>query len=105
MKSNAVPSNWFANVTFSDYTVTANSLGKAVKNSFKLQWTHNPANGRDYVIKVTKLSYIWRYALEYPVDGSTISCDNQPQPNNPPVYAGTLEVNPSIFEVASTTSI
>ena len=105
MKSNAVPSNWFSNVTFSDYTVSTNSLGKAVKNSFKIQWTHNPANGRDYTIKVTKLSYIWRYALEYPVDGATISCDNTPQPNNPPVFAGTLEVIPSSFKVSSTTVI
>ncbi len=105
MKSGAVPSNWFSNVTFKDYTFSSNALGKAVRDSFKIQWTHNPANGREYTIKVTKLTVIWRYALEYPVDSSTISCDNPPQPNNPPVYAGTLEVLPATFKVSSTTTI
>lgn len=105
MKSNAVPSNWFSNVTFRDFTLKADSRGTGVRDSFKITWTHNPANGRDYTIKVTKYSYIWRYALEYPVDSSTISCDNPPQPNNPPVYAGTLEVLPSSFKVQSSTTI
>lgn len=101
MKSNTVPSNWFSDVTFKDYTFSANTLGKAVRDSFKITWTHNPANGRDYTIKVTKLTNIWRYALEYPVDGATITCDNPPQPNNPPVYAGTLEVVPASFKVTT----
>ena len=106
MKSSAVPSSWFSNVTFKDYTFsTINPLGKAVRDSFKIQWTHNPSNGRDYTIKVTKLTVIWRYALEYPVDSGTITCDNPPQPSNPPVYAGTLEVVPAAFKVTSTTQI
>lgn len=106
MKSNTVPSNWFKDINFKNFSfATNNSIGKAVRDSFKIQWTHNPANGRDYKIKVTKLTSIWRYAIEYPVDSSTISCDQPPQPNNPTVYAGTLEVIPSVFRVTSSTTI
>lgn len=101
MKSNTVPSKWFADVNFKDYSFsTSSSLGKAVRDSFKITWTHNPALGRDYTIKVTKLTVVWRYALEYPVDGKTISCEEPPD-REPPTYAGTLEVLPATFKVST----
>jgi hypothetical protein len=98
MKSNVVPSSWFSGATFRNYLLKSDTRGTGIRDSFKITWTHNPANGRDYTIKVTKYSWIWRYALEYPVDSSTISCDNAPQPNNPPVYAGTLVVTPGAIK-------
>ena len=102
MKSSAVPSNWFADSNLKDYSFSlTNPLGKAVRDSFKITWTHNPANGRDYTIKVTKLTVVWRYALEYPVDGATITCDEPPDDKKPPVYAGTLDVLPASFKVHS----
>lgn len=110
MKSNAVPSAWFNGVTFKDFTLQADSRGQAVRDSFKVTWTHNPANGLDYTIKVTKYTQIWRYALEYPINSNTVSCNTAPKPNvqsntqpntqpKPVVYHGTMVVSPATLDI------
>lgn len=67
----------------------------------KLTWTHNPANGPNYTVQVSKGdgAYEWRYALEYPIDGNTVGCPPvapagptsgpPPPPPPPPVVVTT----------------
>jgi hypothetical protein len=100
MKSNAVPSGWFSGVTFKDFALVSDSRGQAVKDSFKISWTHNPANGLDYTIKVTKYTSVWRYALEYPINSNTVSCNTASNSNpQPVVYNGTMKVSPKKLDV------
>jgi len=105
MLSNAVPSSWF---TKPNYTVNLNttfslisdSRGQAVKNAFKIAWTHNPANGLNYTVKVTKYTSIWRYALEYPINSNTVACNTAPNTNPQPIiYNGTMVVSPDKFNI------
>lgn len=104
MVSNAVPSGWFSGINFKNFTLQADSRGQAVRDSFKISWTHNPANGLDYTIKVTKYTSVWRYALEYPINSNTISCNTAPStnnPSNPPpiVYNATMIVTPDKLDI------
>jgi hypothetical protein len=113
MKSAAIPQSWFKSVTFKDFSLVADDRGEAIRNSFKISWVHNPANGRNYTIKVTKYSNVWRYALEYPINSNTVSCGTDPG-NRPPnvitivpntevpkpiVYNGIMIVDPKKLEI------
>jgi hypothetical protein len=109
MLSNTVPSSWF---TKPNYTVNLNNAfslvsdtrGQAVKNAFKISWTHNPANGLNYTVKVTKYTSIWRYAIEYPINSNTVACNTSPNttPQPPIIYNGTMVVSPSKFTITYT---
>jgi hypothetical protein len=108
MLSNAVPSSWFTQPNFAvnlntTFTLQADARGQAVRNAFKIAWTHNPANGLDYTIKVTKYTSIWRYALEYPINSNTVSCNTAPNTNPQPiVYNGMMVVTPNKFQITYT---
>ena len=100
MKSNAVPSGWFSGVTFKNFALVSDSRGQGIKDSFKIAWTHNPSNGLDYTIKVTKYTSVWRYALEYPINSNTVSCNTTPGQNTGiVVYNGTMLVTPKRLDV------
>lgn len=107
MQSNAVPSAWFKGITFKNFTLQADARGEAVRDSFKVSWTHNPANGLDYTIKVKKYTSIWRYAIEYPINSNTVSCNTGgPGGGNtggntpgPVVYHGTMVVVPPKLDI------
>lgn len=102
MKSNAVPSGWFSGVTFKNFALVSDARGQAVKDSFKISWTHNPANGLDYTIKTTKYTVIWRYALEYPINSNTVSCNTTPNTPDPkPItYSGMMKVTPGKLDLS-----
>lgn len=99
MLSNAVPSGWFntqeQGVKEIDlnhaFTIQPDSRGDAVNYAFKFAWTHNPTKGLVYTIKTTKFTTIWRYGLEYPVNGNSVSC---PAPVTPTttVYTGAVVI-------------
>lgn len=94
MKSNAVPSGWFSGVSFKNFTFGNTFKGvKAARDTFKIAWTHNPSNGTDYTVKVTKYTSIWRYALEYPINSNTVTCNSAPT-TDPVVYHGIMVVTP-----------
>ena len=93
MKSNAVPSGWFNGVTFKDFSLQSDPRGQAIRNSYKISWTHNPSNGLNYTVKTTKYSNIWRYALEYPINSNTVTCNTTPN-TDPVVYHGLMTVSP-----------
>lgn len=71
-----------------------------VQGVFKLQWQHNPANGREYTVVVNKKfsNFRWKYLLEYQEQESVITytevvvnkCIVVDPP--PPVYLGTMTV-------------
>ena len=102
LQSNAVPSNWMrgADINLNSQFVLT---GAYTTKAGKLQWTHNPSNGREYSIKVTKgaSDTIWRYVLQYPINTSTVDCPFPPQPNNPTptVYEGIMTMEPSTMQV------
>ena len=93
LKSNAVPGKWFSDVTFKDFSTTTAGGDPSVKNSFKISWTHNPASGTDYTIKVKNHSVVWRYAIEYPINISTVS-NTSGNTTGSVVYTGTMKVSP-----------
>ena len=90
MKSSAVPSGWFQGSDINlnnDFTLS----GNGVTNAFKISWNHNPSKGLNYTIITTKNSTLWRYALEYPINSSDVTCP--PGPNTHPIiYNGTMLV-------------
>lgn len=108
MLSNAVPSSWFTKPNYAvdlnkNFTLQSDSRGQAVRYAFKIAWTHNPANGLDYTIKVKKYTSIWRYALEYPINSNTVSCNTAPNTNpRPIVYNGMMVVTPDKFNITYT---
>jgi hypothetical protein len=108
MLSNAVPSSWFTKPNYAvdlnkTFALQADARGQAVKYAFKIPWTHNPANGLEYTIKVTKYTSIWRYALEYPINSNTVSCNTAPNTNPKPiVYNGMMVVTPDKFNITYT---
>jgi hypothetical protein len=87
--SNAVPSSWFKGIIFKNFSLS----GSKVKNSFKISWTHNPAAGLNYTIKVVNDSSVWRYAIEYPINSTTISTSNNSS-TAPVIYNGVMTVSP-----------
>jgi hypothetical protein len=89
LKSKAVPSDWFKDVTFKDYSLSSNRIN----NSFKITWTHNPSAGLNYTIKVTNDSIVWRYALEYPINSSDVSTVSTVTAT-PVIYQGVMTVSP-----------
>ena len=95
MKSNTVPSGWFSDAKFTNFTLT--DTNSRIKNSFKISWTHNPSNGLDYTIKTTKYSYVWKYALEYPINSNTVTCNTTPT-TDPVVYHGLMVVTPDALK-------
>ena len=109
MKSKAVPSGWFNGIKFENFSLKADDRGEAIRNSFKISWVHNPANGRNYTVKVTKYSNIWRYAIEYPINSNTVSCGTTPgnkdpnvvtiTPNTTVIYNGTMIVDPKKLDI------
>ena len=87
--SDAVPSKWFKGITFRNFSLS----GSRVKNSFKISWTHNPSAGLNYTIKVVNDSSVWRYAIEYPINNTTIApADNSS--TSPVIYQGVMTVSP-----------
>lgn len=42
----------------------------------KLQFNYNPANGSNFMVKVTSTtnSFRWKYILAYPINGSSVGC-------------------------------
>lgn len=87
--SNAVPSNWFKNISFKNFGLSGNKI----KNSFKISWTHNPTAGINYTIKVKNDSSVWRYAIEYPINSTGISSANNSS-TSPIIYNGVMTVTP-----------
>jgi hypothetical protein len=87
--SNAVPSSWFKGIIFKNFSLS----GSEIKNSFKISWTHNPAAGLNYTIKVVNDSSVWRYAIEYPINSTTISTSNNSS-TAPVIYNGVMTVSP-----------
>jgi len=62
------------------------------------------ANGLDYTIKVKKYTSIWRYAIEYPINSNTVSCNTGGGGNGggnggPVVYHGTMVVVPPKLDI------
>ena len=94
MKSNAIPDKWFSGINFKNFTY--DSGNDAIVNSFKITWTHNPANGTEYTIKVVNKSVIWRYALQYPINNNvTDAASTTSATVLPPVsYTGIMTVTP-----------
>lgn len=91
MKSSAVPSGWFLGTGVNldnGFTLTSNGANF----SFKLAWNHNPANGLDYTIINKKNSVVWRYALEYPINSTDVTCSSTTN-TSPVIYSGTMSVN------------
>jgi hypothetical protein len=70
--------------------------GKFVRYAGKLQFNHNPANGRDYTIVTTRENAIWRWLLQYPTtsasEADTIVDVEKCGVINPPfsVYNGSM---------------
>lgn len=98
LKSNTVPGEWFKDVSFSNYSTSTANGDPTVKNSFKITWTHNPAAGRDYTIRVKNYSQIWRYAIEYPIN-STTSSNTIGNTSGPVIYTGTMTVTPDKIDI------
>jgi hypothetical protein len=98
LKSNVVPGKWFSNVTFKNFSTTSVSGDPSVRESFKISWNHNPANGLDYTIKIKNHSVIWRYAIEYPINSSVLNT-NTTNTSGPVVYTGTMVVSPNKIDV------
>lgn len=98
LKSNVVPGKWFSAVTFSNFSTTTISGDPSVKNSFKLTWTHNPASGTEYTIRVKNHSSVWRYAIEYPINSTTVS-NTSGNTSGSVVYTGTMKVSPDKIDI------
>lgn len=99
LKSNTVPGNWFKDVTFRDFSAVSVGGDPSVKNSFKITWNHNPANGQDYTIKVKNHSIVWRYAIEYPINSTNIS-NVVSNTSGPVKYTGTMVVTPNKIDIS-----
>ena len=96
-------SYWFAdraNYYLKDPIVDSSGYAKYAG---KLTWNHNPANGRNYSIRVTKGNgaFEWRYLLQYPIDRLTVGCPLPPPPPPipyvPPVIITPPEVIPDVY--------
>jgi hypothetical protein len=98
LKSNVVPGKWFSSVTFKNFSTTSVSGDPSVRESLKISWNHNPANGLDYTIKIKNHSVIWRYAIEYPINSSVLNT-NTTNTSGPVVYTGTMVVSPNKIDV------
>jgi hypothetical protein len=93
LKSSAVPSAWFKNVKFHNLKLSGNRIGY----SFKISWTHNPAAGINYTIKVKNDSQVWRYAIEYPInndDNSSAKKVVDDYSSSPVIYQGNMIITP-----------
>lgn len=107
MLSNTIPSSPFAGkiipadldkaFTYLNQTYNGDTY-RTINNAFKINWTHNPASGTEYTIKVVGFSDDWTYALEYPINSNTVSCNTAPNTNSVVTYAGTLTVDPSTYK-------
>lgn len=93
LKSNTF-NNWFKDFPGRD---KINVTGDFYTGCGKIQWTHDPSLGNDYTIVVGKGpgSYLWRYAIQYPISTETITCTPNPNPNpNQGFYNGVLKAKP-----------
>jgi hypothetical protein len=97
--SNSVPSSWMNSPSI-NLATTFTLSGGYTKYAGKLTWTHNPSNGREYSIKVSKgaSATTWRYVLQYPINTATVDCPFPPQPNTPVIYTGSMTVTPNRME-------
>jgi hypothetical protein len=98
LQSNVVPNAWFKNIKFADFGTTSVGGDPSVKNSFKITWNHNPANGREYTIKVQNHSVIWRYAVEAPINSSAVS-NTAVDISGPVAYTGIMTVSPNKIDI------
>lgn len=74
-----------------------------VTYSGKITFNHNPANGRNYIIRVDKGqgSVVWKWFLKYPTTESSIqqtlvdvnNCGAPPIP----IFPGTMKVNKNVY--------
>lgn len=64
----------------------------------KIQFTHNPANGRYYTVKTKKKTNAskWEYVMCYPYDAPQNVANTTPLPQ-PTRYSGTMKVTPSNY--------
>ncbi len=98
LKSPAVPGKWFKDVRFVDFSVATKDGLPSVKNSFKFTWTHNPAAGTTYTIKVKNQSIVWRYAINYPIN-STMITDAPTAVAGSVKYTGRMIVTPNKIDI------
>jgi hypothetical protein len=105
MLSNTIPNNPFKGSKDSDFIPFTQENGeyknvtyRRNKDSFKINWTHNPSNGTDYLVKVLSFTENWEYALEYPINSNTVSCNTKPDTAQLVAYIGSLEVSPSVWK-------
>ena len=94
MKSSAVPSGWFQAADI-DLNNVFTLSGNGVNFAFKIAWNHNPSKGLNYSIVTKKNSTVWRYALEYPINSSDVTCPSTPGPT-PILYNGTMLVHENV---------
>jgi hypothetical protein len=72
-------SGWF-NDDYATFGQDVQLSGDYARYMGKIEFTHNPALGRQYTIRVYKgnNAYRWRYLLRYPIDRSTVGCPPPP---------------------------